>query len=164
MNQTFIGSSGKGHTKLVAPSPLEGPADDRTTSSSYDDAGSSTLSPASLSKETSTISISWPSGGPSASHLSTSPPDTSSSDYEGEPSSPPPSEAGSLISLPSSTIAGVGGVTRVTYYMASIITIRITANTIATTAAILATDPGRVTPGREGRTTATLLSPPLITT
>ena len=69
-------------------------------------------------------------------------------------------EAGSPVSLSSSAAAGGGGATRDTSDTASAVTTRITANTIAATAAVLATDPRVADPGREGPTTTTLLSLP----
>ena len=76
---------------------------------------------------------------------------------------PLPSEARSPISLSSSAIAGRGGAARVTSDVASAVTTGIAANTVAATAAILATDLRGATPGRSGPATTTLLSLSLIT-
>ena len=82
MNRTFLGSSGQGHTmSWLTPNPLEGPANDRTTASSYDGgmASGSTLVPASPRQGISTSSTSWPANGCSASGLAASPPDPNNS-------------------------------------------------------------------------------------
>ena len=121
---------------MVAHGSLEGPANDRTTASSCDGTGGSTLSPTSPLEETSTILISWPTGGCFASGLAVSPLDTSSSDQAGEPCGPPTGEVGSSVSHPSSTIASAGGIARVTSDLA--------------TTAILATGWEGTTPGGEG--------------
>ena len=73
-------------------------------------------------------------------------------------------EVGSLVSLLSSTIASAGGIMRVTSNLASNVGTGIIAITSAAAAAILATGREGTTPRGEGRTTTTLLSPPLITT
>ena len=73
-------------------------------------------------------------------------------------------EAGSLVSLLSSTTTIGGGVVRVTSNATSIITSRIATNTVTTATAILVTGQEGVALGGEGRTAATLLSPLLIMT
>jgi hypothetical protein len=164
MNHAFLGSLGLGHTSSwVAQDPLEGLADDRTTASSYDGrmTGGSTLAATLPEQEVSATSTSWPAGGCSASGLAASPPDPDSSDQEGEPCVP---SSGREPGLPlSSTTTDAGGIARVTSDPASIVTIVIAAIIVIVTVAVPTTNLGGTTPEREGRTTASLLSPLLVT-
>ena len=64
---------GVGPNQVSRPSPLQGPADDWTTTNSYDDANGSTPSLASPPEETSTTSISRPAGGCSAFSMAAAP-------------------------------------------------------------------------------------------
>ena len=88
-----------------------------------------------------------------------SPPGAFHSDHEGEMCSPPPDEAGSLVSLSSSAIADGGGAARVTSDVTSTVGTRITANADIATVTAAAT-----APIREGFAATTLFPPSLIAT
>ena len=72
---------------------------------------------------------------------------------------PPPGEAGSPVSLLSSTIAGAGGIARVTSDLASAIAMGIAAITAAAAAAMLVIDQEGATP--KGKVALPLASFPL---
>ena len=69
-----------------------------------------------------------------------------------------------LVSLLSSTVAIGGGIARVTSDPTSVVATGIAAITVAAIDAVLATGQEDAAPRREGRTTASLLSPPLVVT
>jgi len=99
----------------------------------------------------STTSVAWTTAGRSDSVPTVLSPGAFGSDHEGEPCSPLPGEAGSLVSLSSSTVAGGGRAVRVTSDATSAVGIGIAANADDAAITIAAT-----TPGREGLAAATL--------
>ena len=156
MNRTFVGSSGQGHSRSPFGSPPEGPASDRTTASSRDDTGSSTMSSASSSDGISTTSVAWVAAGHSDSVPAVLSSGTIGPDGKDEPGGPPPGEARSLVSLSSSAMTSGGGSTRVTSDVAPTIGTGITAKVDAAAVTMAAT-----APEREGLAATTLLPPSL---
>ena len=92
------------------------------------------------------------------------PPNPSSSDQAGEPCASPPGEAGSPVSLLSSSSTVGGGTTRVTFDPTFTVTTGIVAITATAAAVVLTTGQEDATPTKEGRATANLLPPPLVKT
>jgi len=146
---------------------LEDPAfavscDDRIITSSQDDgmASDSTLVSSSLEKGMSTTRTPRLAGGCTTFDLAMVPLDPSNSDQVGKPCALPPSKAGSLVFLISSSATIGGGTMRVISDLTSTITMGIA--TIAV--AVLATGWEDTTPSREGHAAANLLPSPLIVT
>ncbi|XP_066324542.1 uncharacterized protein [Miscanthus floridulus] len=159
-NLAFDGSSGKGHSRSPSDEPLEGPASDKTTTSSHGDTtGSATVS-ASSSDGISTTTFAWDAAGRPNSIPATLPSGAFGSDGKDRSCSPPPGKIGSSLSLVSSTATAEEGATNVT----STIGTGIAANTDAAAAALSAPSGGGNTPRREGLAAATLLPPSLAAT